>query len=141
MAKVPDSRPPLVPQPHGGALRPITPTAARLIQYKTRSLRAIRREMRILLAEKTPKAAQTVIELMDDEDSRVRLVAAQEVLNRTLGRAGDMVGEDEGSRFDLSKLTDKQLDALRAALRAGIVKPEADGGGPVTIDATVVKGE
>lgn len=44
-------------------------------------------EVKEILAEATPKAARKLAELIDDEDPRVALVAAREVLDRTLGKA------------------------------------------------------
>lgn len=51
-------------------------------------------EVKEILAEATPKAARKLVELMDDEDPRVALVACREVLDRSLGKASQAVTVD-----------------------------------------------
>ena len=72
----------------------------------------------------------TLISLMSDpsEDTRAQIVAAVHVLDRALGRPKDAPKDDAVQRFDLSRLSAKQIAALREALMAGIVRPDDDHG-------------
>lgn len=71
-----------------------------------------------MLAQKTPEAAQTLIDLMDDEDSRVRAIAASQILDRILGRAGELPQlRDETQLMSMDHLTpDEQRQAMDAIL-------------------------
>jgi hypothetical protein len=42
---------------------------------------------RMVLQDAAPRAAGMVLELIDDRDAKVRLAAAQDILNRTVGKA------------------------------------------------------
>ena len=63
-------------------------------------------EVRELLAQNTTRAVETVIALLDSENEKVALQAAQEVLNRVLGKsiqAQSILVETAGqSNFDLT---------------------------------------
>ena len=51
-------------------------------------------EIRQALEAATPRAVAKLIELLDDEDPRVALVACREVLDRSLGKASQAVMVD-----------------------------------------------
>lgn len=120
------SGPALVPQPHGGALRPWLPGQSGNPAGGSAATRAAIR----LAREATPRAMSTLISLMSDpsEDTRAQIVAAVHVLDRALGRPKDAPKDDAVQRFDLSRLSAKQIAALREALMAGIVRPDDDHG-------------
>ncbi len=74
----------LIPQPHGGAIRPpwipsTDATAARS------SIRAARKESFGLLAEAAPEATMRFFGLMRSSDERVAAVAASAILDRMHG--------------------------------------------------------
>jgi hypothetical protein len=66
-----------VRQPHGGAIRPFPPgnPETKGASAKGVSMRAIRRQCRALLAEKSEAAMRQLNAMIDDPDSRVRIVA------------------------------------------------------------------
>lgn len=47
----------------------------------------IKREVQEILSAATPRAAQRLVELMDDPESRIALAAASTLLDRVLGKA------------------------------------------------------
>lgn len=47
----------------------------------------VRREAHLILAAATPRAAQRLVELLEDHDPRIALTAASTLLDRVLGRA------------------------------------------------------
>lgn len=76
----------------GGVLSPPKPTAAIAAAIATGEALAkptkgetYARAQQVLQAA-TPEAAKALVGLLDDEDSKVRLAAAEAILNRTLGR-------------------------------------------------------
>lgn len=82
--------------------------------------------------EHTDTALQVLVEGMGDEDPRVRVTAAKEVLDRGWGKPLAMTA-DVTKRLD--EFTDDDLDAGIAFLRAAIHASSADGtgeGGPTT---------
>ena len=69
-----------------------------------------------------PEIAKALIEIALDrnEDSRARIVAAQEVFNRGFGRPKTEVKTPQGgsATLDASKLTDRELEVLLKIARA-----------------------
>lgn len=62
--------------------------------------KAMPEEYKQALSEATPKAIATLVKLMDDKDSSVRLRASIEIINRELGKPKENVevtGKDGGS--------------------------------------------
>ena len=97
--------------------------------------------MRKLAGEKSLSALQTLITVMEDpkEDGRVRVVAAQAVLDRGAGKVTELVPTaPPAMTLDLARLSADQLAALRAILDSGafVAAPEADQqpDGPPTIE-------
>jgi hypothetical protein len=106
-----NERGPGQPQPHGGTLYPFPP------RNDTSGFKRTRREAFRLLNEGTPAAAQRMLELAASEDERVAAVATAQILDRTLGRAGDTPqGEEARSRIDLAVLTTEERTEIVAAL-------------------------
>ena len=99
----------LIPQPHGGAIRPrdngYRPANGPAANRK--SIRAMRKEGTRLLADGTPRAAQKLLDAVEDEDNRVAAVAANLVLEhvRKVAEVGD---EDEGGTLDEAFLTPEE---------------------------------
>jgi len=79
-------------------------------------------EVREILAEATPKAARKLVELMNDEDPRVALVACREVLDRSLGKASATV---EAATVYTAEYVRERQDAVLAILRAKHARLEA----------------
>jgi len=106
----------LIPQPHGGALRPFT-SGTGAAAGRT-PIRTVRREAFALLAEGTPEAAQRLLFLMQSTDDRVSAIACSQVLDRVLGKPGESPqGQDEAkAALDLSHLTAEERAELHAAL-------------------------
>lgn len=76
--------------------------------------------------EHTDKALDVLVEGMADEDPRVRVAAAKEVLDRGWGKPLTMTA-DVTKKLD--EFTDDDLDAGIAFLRAAISASSADGNG------------
>jgi hypothetical protein len=107
----------LIPQSHGGALRPFTPATGAAAGRS--SIKAIRKAGLALLATGTEQASQVLLDALRSEDERVRTVAATQILDRVLGRPGEKPHEpadEEEQELDLSNLTDEELAELRAAI-------------------------
>jgi len=79
-------------------------------------------EVREILAEATPKAARKLVELLDSDDERVVLVAAREVLDRSLGKAPATV---EAAKVYTAEYIRERQDAVLAILRAKHARLEA----------------
>ena len=61
------------------------------------------------------KAIKTLVELLDDENGSIRCKAAEALLDRGVGRAVQLVGEDAEHPFgDYRDMTTEQLEALLA---------------------------
>ena len=105
----------LTPQAHGGALRIGTPGFHGIPKGPWRSMK---RDAVALLREATPEAVQTLIEKMRSTDERVSTVAAEQILNRSLGRPGEMPqgDEDTGGMPDMAHLTAGERLELANAL-------------------------
>jgi hypothetical protein len=84
-------------------------------------------EVRRIAAEASPQAMRDLIAIASDpaEDSRVRVVAIQTILDRGLGKPREHDPRDESqptTRIDVNRLTSKQRQSLIDALRAGVVQ-------------------
>ena len=108
---------PLIPQPHGGALRPFGPghghTSARA------PWRSTRRTAMELLRDATPAAIQVLVNALGSPDERVRVVASEQVLNRALGKPGpySQASDADGPNIvNLAHLTAAERDELAAAM-------------------------
>ena len=106
---------PEIPGGRGGTLRPWQPGQS----GNPEGMNKARREAHRLARTAAPDAMAVLIERMNDpaEDSRVRTVAANAVLDRGLGKAKESPPEDDDKEdIDLSHLTPAELDELQAAL-------------------------
>jgi len=97
--------------------------------------------MRQLAASKTVEAMEALIAIMSDptEDGRVRVVAAQAVLDRGAGKVTELVPTaPPAMTLDLARLSADQLAALRAILDSGafVPAPEPASDEPPTIDGS-----
>ena len=107
---------PLIPQPHGGALRPFGPghghTSARA------PWRSTRKAAMALMHDATPQAVQVLVDALGSPDERVRVVASEQVLNRMLGKPGPFPQGDADAPnvVDLTLLTEAERTELAAAL-------------------------
>jgi hypothetical protein len=111
----------LIPQPHGGAIAPFPPGHSSLGGFKRPQ-----REALALLHEGTPVAAQRLLALVNSDDERVAVMAAIQVLDRTLGKPTDMpqqAGGGAGS-LDVSVLDADEREELLIHL-AGIQRLRA----------------
>ncbi len=119
----------LIPQPHGGAIRPpwIPSTGATAARS---SIRAPRKESFGLLAEAAPEATMRLIGLMRSTDERVAAVAASAILDRVHGKATNKPAEDDKPerKMDASHLTNAELDeaigAVNTLKRLGFMRED-----------------
>jgi hypothetical protein len=72
--------------------------------------------VRRLCADKSVAAAQHLIDLMTDTDSRVAIVAIKEVLDRGIGKPRDHSNE-QGGKIDLSALSADERNAMVELLK------------------------
>lgn len=101
-------------------------------------------EVREILAEATPKAVARLVELMDDEDPRVALVACREIMDRSLGKASQAVEAQAAPvqadwaqvQTTMAALTRKHLEAIHAAEDARDWSEVPD----AALEATVIVG-
>lgn len=109
----------LIPQPHGGAIRPFAPGngAAR----GGSSFKAIRRECRELMAQWAPQNFRTLQELCNSGDERVSVTALSIWFDRFFGKAGDtgLAHEDRNGTFRLPD--DMTAEDRREAMNALMV--------------------
>ena len=104
----------LIPQPHGGALRPFARGNGAAAGTPWR---ATRRAALDLLREATPEAAWTLVQHMQSPDARVSLAACVCILDRTMGRSGGTWAEDASpGPASLSHLSPAERTELAAAL-------------------------
>jgi hypothetical protein len=103
----------LIPQPHGGALRPFPPRGAVASSWKR-----ARKEALTALRDMTPAGVTKLQELIGSEDDRVAMVAVKELLDRTLGKPSDTPQSDDETAgvVDLSALSPVDRLELSAAL-------------------------
>ena len=104
----------LIPQPHGGALRPFARGNG---AASSTPWRATRRAAMDLLREASPEAARTLVQHMQSPDARVSFAACVCILDRTMGRSGAEWGNDASAGpVSLSHLTGTERIELTAAL-------------------------
>lgn len=106
----------LIPQPHGGALRPFARGNG---AASGTPWRATRRAAMDLLREASPEAARTLVQHMQSPDARVSLAACVCILDRTLGRScAFAMGDDASSAgpLNLSHLMAAERIELAVAL-------------------------
>jgi hypothetical protein len=102
-----------IPAKNGGWLKPIqkgesgNPGGWNKTEYH-----AVRR----LCADRSLAAAQHLIDLMTDTDSRVAIVAIKEVLDRGIGKPRDHSNE-QGGKIDLSALSADERNAMVELLK------------------------
>ena len=105
---------------HGhGALRPILPGQVLGARGNT-AVRAVR----ILAKQKSAEVCQRLIEIaLEDQDTRVAVVACQQVRTWAFGKPENLKAEDGEAKpvLDVSKLSGKELQTLLKALHAGRV--------------------
>lgn len=103
----------LIPQPHGGAIRPFPPGNGGGTSWK-----AVRKQVLASLGEMTPDAVTRLKELMNSEDDRVAVVATTQILDRTLGKPGELpqVVPDATAAINVDRLTPAEQSELAAAL-------------------------
>jgi hypothetical protein len=114
-------RPGLVPGPKGGWLRP--PVAKGEVRNPS-GYAGTMREVQRMCREKSPEAVGTLFELLHSHDERVRLIAAQKILEWGYGSPSlyDPKEEERHLVFDLSKLSSEELAVLGKLVRTGAVK-------------------
>ena len=101
------------------------------------------REVRRLARERSPRAVERMTELMEGDDPRVAVVAAQGILTWAFGRPENLPAEAGAARatIDLSKLTPAELRTLVKLADSGRLgaAPESSEPPPV-IDGTAESG-
>lgn len=106
---------PEIPGGRGGTLRPWQPGQS----GNPEGMNKARREAYRLAKQAAPEAMAVLIERMADpaEDSRVRTVAANAVLDRALGKPKETPPEDDDKQdVDLLHLSNAEVAELHAAL-------------------------
>ena len=104
----------LIPQPHGGALRPFVRGNG---ASAGTPWRATRRAALDLLREASPEAARTLVQHIRSPDARVSLAACVCILNRTMGRSSaEWTNDASADPINLSHLTGTERIELTAAL-------------------------
>jgi len=95
----------LLPQSHGGALRPYTSGTGAAAARS--SVRAIRKEAARMFAAATPEIAAKLIEtVLTTNDERTRAVIGMGILDRVLGRATEQPQAADDTRpVDISYLS------------------------------------
>ena len=107
----------LIPQPHGGALRPPFGPGNGVGQgasAKGVSMRKVRKEARALYSEFSTEAVQRHIELCRHENPMFALPALREFYDRFMGKANEFgLGRDEdGTPIDLTKYPKETQDEI-----------------------------
>lgn len=85
-------------------------------------MRAIRKRGFRLLADGSEKSVRVLLECLDHEDARVRVIAATQILDRVHGKPGEKPQDDESGQekeLDLSDLSDEELRLLHKLARSG----------------------
>jgi hypothetical protein len=114
-----------LPQPHGGVLTPRysppRPVAQGVLDHREgMNPRAIRKRVLDAMHAAGPEAAKELIRLAHGGggiDQRVQAVAIDMMMNRTLGKAGDLPqgldgGEEAKSRINVDFLTQEEQEEL-----------------------------
>ena len=73
-------------------------------------------EAKAILKAATPKAAQTLAELLDSKVEKIRLQAAQVILDRTQGKPEIMSRievSNADAAYDLARLSEEELETLK----------------------------
>jgi hypothetical protein len=77
-------------------------------------------EARRICAQASPRAAEIQVQLMDDDDARIRLMATESVLNRGVGKPRDHTADDRNQRVSLAALTPDELTSLATLLKRAL---------------------
>ena len=77
-------------------------------------------EARAICAQASPRAARIQVELLDDADPRIRLLASEAVLNRGVGKPRDHSDEDKNTRVSLTGLSPDELTNLAQLLKRAL---------------------
>jgi hypothetical protein len=106
-------------------------------------------EIKEALQAATPRAVAVLVEMLESDDDRVRIMAANSIMDRSLGKpvaALEVSGPDgapltgRGTRFDWSRLSAEEFRAVRETLmRAAVDAPAREA--PQVIDVTPTKDE
>ena len=114
-----------VPQPHGGYLVPARP-GDRINPSGGHG--GLYREAQRICREATPAASRAMVELLNDPDSRIRLMAADKIWERGFGKPRDYNPADDKGRMvlDASKLTDHQLEVMRQVMNSDAFRTNAE---------------
>jgi hypothetical protein len=102
----------LLPQPHGGRIAPPWKKGQR---GNPSGKSGAYLECQRICREASPRAAARLVELMEDSDTRVGLMAAQAVMDRGVGKP-DVIHE-EPRTLNADNLTDDQQRALLILLK------------------------
>lgn len=70
------------------------------------------------------KALQRLVELMDSEDERVALAAAERVLDRAVGRPRQTVANEVTRKRDVADIDDAELAAIATGSSEGAFAPQ-----------------
>lgn len=76
------------------------------------------REAKALCANKSLRAAQRLVELIEDQDGRIAYMACMAVLERGIGKPREHA--EEPARVDLTALSDDERKAMAALLRKAL---------------------
>jgi hypothetical protein len=81
-----------------------------------------------LARQNSTKAMAKLIELIDSEDPRISMLAAQSVLERAWGRPKEVNPNDTQPRttIDLSRLTPAEREVLMRIAKSGAIRPADD---------------
>lgn len=126
----------LIPQAHGGALRPFAPGTGETRGYAARggSFKAARKAALQRLSEVTPAAIEETIRLaLESPDDRVRTINLQAIRDTVLGKPTERPGEAEDGRIvNIEHLSAENFQRLSDALA---VVYELTGQGPGALAA------
>ncbi len=83
------------------------------------------RDAQRIARQNSPKAMLVLVELLDCDDNRVRVVAANAILDRAMGKPKEPMPErDGGRRLDFSGLSPAELAEMRRLLgKVGAAPP------------------
>jgi len=111
----------LIPQKHGGALRPPFPPGNPQSSGAARhavSFRAVKRQVREIMSESFVKNVTRLQELCESLDDRVSIMALGFWFDRFLGKSSDtgFAADDAVTKISVSHLTDAERTELGEAL-------------------------